>query len=185
VIGRMLYLVRHAHSHYGPDEMRELSPPGRAAAERVADLLEGQSISRIVSSPYTRAIQTVQPLADRLNLSIEIVADLRERLLCTEVLDDFQGPLERVWRDFELAYPGGESSTEAQARVRRAIERIIDDVAGRSVVVASHGNALALFLHTLDPAVDFAFWSRMSTPDVFAVDPAREAPWTFRRLWAG
>jgi 2,3-bisphosphoglycerate-dependent phosphoglycerate mutase len=178
----MLYLVRHAHSVYTPDEMRELSPSGHAAARRVAELLAGSGVSRIVSSPYTRAIQTVRPLAERLGISIEIDADLRERLLCTEVLDDFHGPLENVWRDFEFAYPGGESSAAAQTRVRKAIERILEHSEGHSVAVASHGNALALFLRTLDASVDFDFWMQMSTPDVYEVDVARLG-WPYRRIW--
>jgi broad specificity phosphatase PhoE len=178
----MLYLVRHAHSEYSPDEMRGLSAAGQPNARRVADLLEHAGISRIVSSPYTRAIQTVQPLAERLGISIEIEADLRERLLCTEVLDEFHGPLERVWRDFEFAYPGGESSAAAQTRVRKAIERILDHSEGHSVAVASHGNALALFLRTLDASIDFEFWRRMSTPDVYAVD-VRQSAWPYRRIW--
>ena len=179
----MVYLIRHAHSAYSPDEMRELSPSGHAAAKHVADLLEGRAVSRIVSSPYTRAIQTVQPLADRLGVAVEIQPDLRERLLCTEVLDDFYGPLERAWRDFDFCYPGAESSAAAQDRVRTAIERIVDGSEGRHVVVASHGNALALFLRTLDAAVDFAFWARMTTPDVYVVDVGIARPWTYRRIW--
>lgn len=178
----MLYLVRHAHSVYTPDEMRELSPSGHEAAGRVAELLAGSGASRIVSSPYTRAIQTVQPLASRLGIEIEIETDLRERLLSTEVLDDFHGPLEKVWRDFEFAHPGGESSAAAQARVRKAIERIVGHSAGLSVAVASHGNALALFLKTLDPSVDFEFWKRMSMPDVYVVDLARPE-WSYHRIW--
>lgn len=178
----MLYLVRHAHSPFGPDEMRGLSPPGHADAARVADLLDSRGVSRIVSSPYTRAIQTVQPLAERLGLPVEIEPDLRERCLCPEVVDDFAHRVETVWRDFDFAFPGGESSAAAQARVRQAIDGIARAAAGRHVAIASHGNALALFLHTLDPAVDFAFWSRMSLPDVYAVgDGAGDVP--FCRLW--
>jgi broad specificity phosphatase PhoE len=64
-----------------------------------------------------------------------------------------------------------------------AIERIVDGSEGRHVVVASHGNALALFLRTLDAAVDFAFWARMTTPDVYVVDVAGARPWTYRRIW--
>jgi 2,3-bisphosphoglycerate-dependent phosphoglycerate mutase len=67
--------------------------------------------------------------------------------------------------------------------VRTAIERIVDDAQGRSVAVATHGNALALFLRTLDPSVDFAFWARMSTPDVYRVDVSGGPEWTYRRLW--
>ena len=67
--------------------------------------------------------------------------------------------------------------------MRNAIERIVDDSEGRHVAVASHGNALALFLRTLDPAVDFAFWARMTTPDVYVVDVDSERQWTYRRIW--
>jgi 2,3-bisphosphoglycerate-dependent phosphoglycerate mutase len=176
----VLYLVRHAHSDFGPDEMRELSASGRADAERVADLLQHREVSLIVSSPYTRAVQTVQPLADRLRIPIQIDDDLRERLLCTDVVADFGARLEVVWRDFDFSYPGGESSADAQARVRGAISRIARQADGRNVAIASHGNALALFLRTLDPTVDLAFWARMSMPDVYII----EGPNTYRRLWS-
>jgi len=179
----MLVLVRHAHSDYGPDEMRALSEPGHRAAQRVADLLEDRGVAMIVSSPYTRAVQTVQPLADRLGVSIAVDSDLRERHLSAGPLDDFQRWLEATWSDFDLAYPGGESSAAAQERVSRAICRIVKSAGDRTVVVSSHGNALALFLRTIDPTVDFRFWSRMSVPDVYAVEVPREAPWSYRRIY--
>lgn len=178
----MIYLVRHAHADYSPDEMRGLSASGRAAATRLADILEEGGIARIHSSPYRRAIETVQPLADRLQLPIQVEHDLRERRLSTGPVDDFQRWLEASWRDFDLAYPGGESSRTAQARVSRAIHRIAA-AEGRNVAIASHGNALALFLRTLDASVDFAFWARMSMPDVYVVDGADATTWSYRRLW--
>lgn len=180
----MLFLVRHAHSDYGPDEMRGLSDSGHRAAQRVADLLENRGVAMIVSSPYTRAVQTVQPLADRRGMSIAIDSDLRERHLSAGPLDDFQRWLEATWTDFDLAYPGGESSAAAQARVSRAIRRIVESAGDRTVVVSSHGNALALFLRTIDPTVDFQFWSRMSTPDVYAVAPRNDAAWSYQRVWS-
>jgi 2,3-bisphosphoglycerate-dependent phosphoglycerate mutase len=60
-----------------------LSESGHRAAQRIADLLQDRGIALIVSSPYTRAVQTVQPLADRLGISIQVDAELRERLLST------------------------------------------------------------------------------------------------------
>ena len=161
--------------------MRGLSEAGRAAALRVADLLEGERVAAIVTSPYLRAIQTVQPLADRLGLTIAIEEDLRERALATGPIADVRGAIEASWRDFDLAYPGGESCNEAQARVSRAIRSIAEDARERSVVVASHGNALALFMRTLDPSVGFTFWSQMTFPDVFAVDVNGDR-WSYRRI---
>ena len=177
----MLYLVRHAHADYGPDETRSLSESGRKATVRVADLLLDRDVSAIVSSPYRRAIETVQPLADRLGLPVQIDPGLRERQLSTGPLDDFRGSVEATWRDFDLTYEGGESSAAAQSRVSRTIRGIAESVGSRNVVIATHGNALALFLRTLDASVDFAFWARMSMPDVYAVD-VRDV-WSYRRVW--
>jgi 2,3-bisphosphoglycerate-dependent phosphoglycerate mutase len=180
----VIFLVRHAHSDYSPDEMRALSVSGRAAAERVADVLAGRGVSRIISSPYTRARQTVEPLGRRLGIEIEHEQDLRERKLTDgPPAGDFRDYLAATWQDFTLAYPGGETSHEAQMRVSRAITRIAGPNGGRNVVIASHGNALALFLHTLDPTVDFEFWMRMSMPDVYAVDVDAAGPWSFERVW--
>lgn len=162
--------------------MRDLSESGRGAAERLADLLERCDVSLIVASPYTRAVQTVRPLATRLGIEIELEDDLRERQLCAGVVNDVHARLEVLWRDFDFAYQDGESSADAQTRVRSAIERIAARAGDRNVVIASHGNALALYLRTLDPAVDFAFWSRMSMPDVYAVED-RAGARAYRRIW--
>ena len=178
----MLYLLRHAHADYSPDETRSLSESGRRAAVRVADLLLDRDVSAIVSSPYRRAIETVQPLADRLGVEIQVDPYLRERLLSTGPLDDFHRSVEATWQDFDLTYQGGESSASAQARVSTAIRAIAESSGGRNVVIASHGNALALFLRTLDAHVDFAFWARMSMPDVYAVDVGDG--WSYRRVWS-
>ena len=162
--------------------MRGLSDAGRQQSERVADLLEGHDVAAIISSPYTRAIQTVQPLADRLRMSIGIDPDLRERHLSSSPLPDFRASFEATWRDFDLIHPGGESSAAAQARVTRAIRRIAPLGHSRDIVIATHGNALALFLRTLDANVDFAFWNGMSLPDVYAVETHPDA-WSYRRVW--
>jgi 2,3-bisphosphoglycerate-dependent phosphoglycerate mutase len=179
----MLFLIRHAEAAYIPDETRGLTPSGTAAALRVAELLLDREITVIVSSPYQRAIDTVRPLAGRLGIAIDIDDDLRERQLAAGAVDDFERRVEETWMDFDLVHPGGESNTAAQARVSAAIGRIADAAGKRNVAIATHGNALALFLRTIDPAVDYAFWARMSFPDVFAVDTGVESNWSYYRLW--
>lgn len=164
--------------------MRGLSAAGRRESQRVADLLEGHDVAAIISSPYTRAIQTVQPLADRLGMTIDIDPDLRERHLSSGPLDDFTAWLEATWRDFDLAHPGCESNAATQARVTRAIRTIASMGDSRDVVIGTHGTALALFLRTIDPDVDFAFWMRMSLPDVYAVAISPEGAWSYRRVWS-
>ena len=71
-----IVLVRHGRPDEGHAE-RPHDPPlaadGRRQAEAVAELLRGEGITRIVSSPLLRARQTAEPLAERIGLAIEIV----------------------------------------------------------------------------------------------------------------
>lgn len=78
-----LHLVRHAKAgsreHWsGHDRDRPLTTPGRAQAERLADRPELAAAPRLLSSPYVRCVQTLQPLAARLALSVEPATELAE-----------------------------------------------------------------------------------------------------------
>jgi phosphohistidine phosphatase SixA len=72
----MLYLVRHAHAGDkriwgGPDLLRPLSDPGRREAHGLLTQLRDYQITRILSSPAVRCLQTVEPLAERRGLPVE------------------------------------------------------------------------------------------------------------------
>src|SRR5437763_8020645 len=76
-------LVRHARAGSrkgweGPDIERPLSKKGRRQADGLVDLLEASGIKRILSSPYVRCTQTVEPLAEALGLEIEVRPELAE-----------------------------------------------------------------------------------------------------------
>jgi 8-oxo-dGTP diphosphatase len=69
-------LVRHGEAGDrrkwpGPDHLRPLSPLGRRQAEALAGELEGLGVARILSSPFVRCVQSVEPLAARLGLAVE------------------------------------------------------------------------------------------------------------------
>lgn len=75
-----LYVVRHAHAGTrgdwdGPDEERPLSERGRRQARALVDTLAEAGVTRLVSSPYRRCVQTLEPLAEAWGL--EVVADDR------------------------------------------------------------------------------------------------------------
>ncbi|HKA82825.1 MAG TPA: histidine phosphatase family protein [Acidimicrobiales bacterium] len=77
-----LYVIRHGHagsraSWEGPDATRPLSRRGRKQASGIAEHLAGVGLSRLVSSPSARCVQSLEPLADRLGLRI----DTDDRLL--------------------------------------------------------------------------------------------------------
>lgn len=61
-------LVRHAHAGdrdewEGPDHLRPLSAKGRRQAEALVRALAGFPLDRVLSSPYLRCTETVEPLA--------------------------------------------------------------------------------------------------------------------------
>ena len=178
-----LYLVRHAHSAWTPDEMRPLSQAGFDDARRVADILAPLQPEAIYSSPYRRAKQTVEPLAGALGMSIQVVEDLRERTLSEIPVDEWRAALKQSWDDFTFACPGGESSAVAQ---QRAVSVFID-LAGRhpegAIVLATHGNLLALLMNHYDPSVGFDRWNALSSPDIYRVNLDVSTEVRFERMW--
>jgi len=60
------------------DHLRPLDKKGRKQAKRLVDVLAGARIERIVSSPYLRCVQTVEPLAKARGLEVEELDGLGE-----------------------------------------------------------------------------------------------------------
>ena len=168
-------LVRHAEPvapgvpGYEENE-RPLSADGRRRSDLLAERLMGHDISAVYTSPYPRARQTVEPLADRLGIPVTVIADLRERLLGPAPVPSWRDHVERSWADFSYSLEGGESSAQAQARVLGVLEPMLDRHSTSTAVAASHGNLIALALHAFAPqAVDFEFWRTMPMPAVYAI----------------
>ena len=76
-------MIRHAESPllFGKERTRGLSKKGKEDASAITTVLHSFNIDVIVSSPYTRAIQTIQGLADDHKLEIRIIESLREKQL--------------------------------------------------------------------------------------------------------
>lgn len=78
-----VYVVRHAKAGRRalwthPDEERPLTRRGRRQARRLVEQFRGLEIDRIVSSPYVRCVQSVEPLASSRGLEVQTAADLAE-----------------------------------------------------------------------------------------------------------
>jgi 8-oxo-dGTP diphosphatase len=77
------FVVRHAKAGSrrgfdGDDRLRPLSRNGRPQADGLVELLMHRDIGRVLSSPFTRCVQTVEPLAASLGLEVEIDKKLGE-----------------------------------------------------------------------------------------------------------
>ena len=72
----LVFLVRHAKAGdrarwSGDDRLRPLEPRGRRQADALVGPLTGYALTRLVSSPYVRCVQTLEPLATRLAMPVE------------------------------------------------------------------------------------------------------------------
>lgn len=76
-------VVRHASAGdrkawEGDDRERPLDDKGRLQAEKLVELLEPYRVDRVVSSPFRRCLETVEPLAEARSLEIEQNDDLAD-----------------------------------------------------------------------------------------------------------
>ncbi len=177
-------LIRHAESPWSEDDARPLSPSGLRAAEALPVRLDSFPIDAIYSSPYRRAVQTAEPLARHRRMHIAEVPDLRERALGSVEDGSFADAMAESWKNFDFAYPGGESSLAAQERILRLVRNLARRHASQTVVLATHGNMLALLLNAFDPSVGFEFWHALEFPDVFELRLWSSSEGVFRRLVA-
>ncbi|MEI5889297.1 histidine phosphatase family protein [Bacillus cereus] len=166
-----IYFVRHAHSTYTQDEReRPLSEKGQLDAENVTRLLKDEHIDVVISSPYKRAIQTVQGIANTYNVSIQIEENLRERLLSKELVTDFNDAVQKVWEDWDFAYEGGESNDVAQRRAVICMQNILKKYEDKNIVIGTHGNIMVLLMNYFDSKYDFRFWKTLRMPDIFKLN---------------
>ncbi len=153
-----LLLVRHAlplRSEPGQGSDPELSEEGVEQAERLPDALARFPITRLVSSPQRRAVQTAQPVADALGLPIEIDErlaeydrDLPHYIPVEQIAAENPEELERLANG---QLPSSVDEDAFLARVSAAVDDIVaaadhDD----TVAVFSHGGVINVLLHT-DP----------------------------------
>jgi broad specificity phosphatase PhoE len=78
-----IYLVRHGKAGNrgewdGPDDLRPLSKAGRKQAEKLVEQLADATIDHIVSSPFVRCRQSVEPLAEQRRLPVDLADELAE-----------------------------------------------------------------------------------------------------------
>lgn len=162
-----LILLRHGQSQWNLENRFTgwidvpLSERGIAEARAAGEKLRGRRIDRLFTSVLRRAIETADLALE--TAGIHDVPTVRDAALNERMYGDLQGmnkdearsrfgaeQVKRWRRSYDVRPPGGESLADTAARVLPYwTSRILPELAaGRSVLVAAHGNSLrALAMH--------------------------------------
>lgn len=159
-----LYLIRHGQSdgnaegRFGGHSPTPLSRLGEKQARMTAKALEQERIDVIYSSDLLRAVQTAEPLADRLGIEINKTKAFRERNVGVLEGLTFEESKQQYPKDYYAlinrninhVITGGESYRHLLSRGTRALREIFSAHRGRSVAIYSHTGAICyLTLHLI------------------------------------
>ena len=179
-----LYFVRHAHSTFTPDELgRPLSNKGLADAERITNILQNENIDMIISSPYKRAVQTVEGVAKVIGEEVIIEDGFKERNLSVKSVEDFNLAITKVWEEPTFALEGGESNIVAQKRGIKATLKLLETYEGKNIAVGTHGNIMVLIMNFFDEKYGFTFWKDLDMPDIYKLTFDKKNLKDVNRIW--
>nr|WP_167261879.1 histidine phosphatase family protein [Alkalibacillus almallahensis] len=176
---KKIYIIRHCEAE-GQSPEAQLTDRGLDQALDLSEFFSNIKIDHIISSPYKRAIDSIHPLAKRLNIDVEIDRKLTERILSTKNLSDWFKKLRSTFDDMELKFEGGESSREAMKRIVEIVEEAFSK--NNNTVIVTHGNLMSLLLMYYNVNFGFDDWKSLSNPDVFIlINESNKV--TFQRIW--
>lgn len=148
-------LVRHAlplRSEHGQGSDPDLSDEGKAQVARLPDALARFPISRVVSSPQRRAVQTAEPVAAARELAVEVderFAEYDRDLPVYIPVEQIRAENPQEWARLAQGHlPSAVDEDAFRARVLAGVDDVVaaadpDD----TVAVFSHGGVINLLLH--------------------------------------
>jgi 8-oxo-dGTP diphosphatase len=125
-----LVLVRHAWAGSrddwaGDDRNRPLDGRGREQAEHLVELVSDLRVERILTSPYVRCVQTVEPLAAARGLGLELCDELGEE---RQYVDGFAFVRDLAAADAVVCGHGGlDSVVPAAPKWKKGAVFVLDD----------------------------------------------------------
>ena len=142
----------------------ELSAEGHEQSARLATYLKSESIDAIYSSPMKRAVQTAEPLAQKINLPISIVDDVAEydRLSNEYIpIEELRAANDERWQKLLTGEWQSDSDTleSFRDRVISSLEKLISQHASQRIVVTCHGGVINQYLaHILGITTERGFF---------------------------
>lgn len=154
-----VYVVSHPEVDVDPDvpvPQWGLSVAGRARLEGLLQLPWTATLSRVVSSTETKAVQTARALAEPLGLPVLTDPELGENdRSATGFVPpaEFEELADAFFEHPGVSVRGWERAVDAQARFVAAVVRAVDGAPGDVAVVAHGGVGTLLWCHLAGVAV--------------------------------
>ncbi len=150
-----MILMRHGQSQFNllfsatkrdpgiPDP--PLTEAGLAQAEAAAQSLADAGITRIIASPYTRALHTAAPIAAALGLKVHVNPIVRERYHFSCDIGSPRARLAQSWPQHDFTHidevwwpPATESGESVEARAAAFRAEMLATEGWRETLVVSH-----------------------------------------------
>jgi probable phosphoglycerate mutase len=171
-----------------------LTERGREQARAAGERLTDRGVTAIYASPLPRAQQTAEQVGAVLGIPVATLAGVHELDVGVHEgeHDDNVAPVAlRVfsawWRDEDLTagFPGGETGQQIVDRMRAALDSVADRHEGETIVVVSHGGAMAVGIQWLCDNLDALFVSQHILANCELVELRRDAEGWRCDVWAG
>ncbi|MBP3597692.1 MAG: histidine phosphatase family protein [Clostridia bacterium] len=158
-----LFLVRNAECEgninniLGESNNFKITEHGKKTIEVLTEYFKNEMIYNIYSSESTMCIETVDKIAQSLNIKIKIENELREKSFgiydgknWDEIIKE-QPELKKFRKKkIEiLGIPNQESTKQVADRMLKIMEKIAEENLGQNVIVVSHGVAIETFLRVV------------------------------------
>ena len=144
-----IYLIRHGQKepHAGDPGLTTI---GIDQAKQTGKFLSQFPISKIVSSPFKRTVETAQNIASELQLEHTLHDDLVERMNWNDPTVTRQQFLQewiKATNNREYIPKYGDSSLATGQRIENVISQIADE--NQQIVLVTHGGAILDYLRNL------------------------------------
>jgi broad specificity phosphatase PhoE len=191
VVGKLI-LVRHGESEGNRDRRFTTSgavpltdlgrKQARIAACRIKSLFRPELV---ITSPFARARETAEIISGELALPIEIDDRFHEQSLGELAGKSYdvmrQRPQHDPSRYWEWRAPAGESLQDVRERTGSALDRIAAGLAGRQIIIVSHGGVMAsLWAHVTGRWEDAHVPSNAGIVIIERLDGNYLPPWALR-----
>lgn len=169
-------MVRHGESPKmeGNERTRGLTLKGESDSQIVAEILKDEGIDTFITSPYRRAILTIEGLAQSLGKELIVIEELKEVVFIGDdkiMPDNEVYPLvKRMFSEPDFSLPGGESFTNCRNRVVTILKNIISTYEGQKVAIGTHGAVMTMMMGYFDPQFDLDFLLKTSKPDIYKME---------------